>query len=99
MNMQALMKQAQNLQKDMMKTKEEIDKKEFTGESALVKVIVMGTKKVKKIEISKDSDLSADDLEMLEDMLLVAINDAMKKIDDETEQKMGKFSSMLPGGF
>ena len=99
MNMQALMKQAQNLQKDMMKTKEEIDKKEFTSESALVKVTIMGTKEVKKIEISKESDLSVDDLEMLEDMLLVAINDAMKKIDDETEQKMGKFSSMLPGGF
>lgn len=99
MNMQALMKQAQNLQKDMMKTKEEIDKKEFTGESALVKVVVLGTKEVKKIEINKDSDLSSDDLEMLEDMILVAINDAMKKVDDETEQKMGKFSSMLPGGF
>ncbi|MBQ3468913.1 MAG: YbaB/EbfC family nucleoid-associated protein [Bacilli bacterium] len=99
MNMQALMKQAQNLQKDMMKAKEEIDKKEFTGESALVKVTIMGTKEVKKIEISKESDLSVDDLEMLEDMILVAINDAMKKIDDETEQKMGKFSSMLPGGF
>lgn len=99
MNMQALMKQAQNLQKDMMKTKEEIDKKEFTGESALVKVVVLGTKEVKKIEINKDSDLSNDDLEMLEDMILVAINEAMKKVDDETEQKMGKFSSMLPGGF
>ena len=42
MNIQALMKQAQSLQKDMMKVKEEIDKKEFTGESALVKVIATG---------------------------------------------------------
>ena len=99
MNMQALMKQAQNLQKDMMKAKEEIDKTEFTGESALVKVVVLGTKEVKKVEIDRDSDLTSDDLEVLEDMFLVAINEAMKKVDEETEKKMGKFSSMLPGGF
>ena len=99
MNMQALMKQAQALQKDMLKAKEEVDNTEFIGESALVKITVMGTKEVKSIEISKDADISGDDLEMLEDMLLVAINDAMKKVDAETEKKLGKFNSMLPGGF
>ena len=49
MNMQAMLKQAQNMQRDMMKIKEEIDNTEFTGESSLVKVTVNGKKEVLKI--------------------------------------------------
>ena len=97
MNMQAVLKQAQNMQKEMMKVKEEIDNTEFTGESSLVKVTVMGTKEVVKVEINAKS-LDSDDIEALQDMILVAINDANKKIDDLTEKKMGKFSS-IPGMF
>ena len=99
MNMQALMKQAQNLQKEMMKSKEEIDNKEFVGESSLVKIIMKGTREVTNVEISKDSDLSTEDLEMLEDMILLAVNDANKKIDEFTEKKMGKFGNSMPGLF
>ena len=95
MNMQAMLKQAQALQKDMLKAKEEIDNTEFTGESSLVKVTVMGTKEVVKVEINAKS-LDSDDIEALQDMILVAINDANKKIDDLTEKKMGK-SSSIPG--
>ena len=97
MNMQAMLKQAQALQKDMLKAKEEIDNKEFTGESSLVKVVMKGTKELKTVEISADS-LDKDDIEALEDMIVVAINNANKKIDDETENKMGKFNS-IPGLF
>lgn len=97
MNMQAMIKQAQALQKDMMKAKEEIDNTEFVGESSLVKVTLKGTKEVIKVEINADS-LDADDVEALQDMILVAINDANKKIDDMTEKKMGKFSN-IPGLF
>ena len=97
MNMQAMLKQAQALQKDMLKAKEEIDNTEFTGESSLVKVTVIGTKEVVKVEINAKS-LDSDDIEALQDMILVAINDANKKIDDLTEKKMGKFSS-IPGMF
>ena len=97
MNMQAMLKQAQALQKDMLKAKEEIDNTEFSGESSLVKVTVMGTKEVVKVEINAKS-LDSDDIEALQDMILVAINDANKKIDDLTEKKMGKFSS-IPGMF
>ncbi len=97
MNMQAMLKQAQALQKDMLKAKEEIDNTEFTGESSLVKITVMGTKEVGKVEINAKS-LDSDDIEALQDMILVAINDANKKIDDLTEKKMGKFSS-IPGMF
>ena len=97
MNIQALMKQAQTLQKDMMKAKEEIDNMEFTGTSSFISVIVKGDKTIKKITIAND-DISSDDKEMIEDMLVVAINDAFKQIDAVTEKKMGKFNSMMPGG-
>ena len=99
MNMQALMKQAQNLQKEMMKSKEEIDNTEFVGESSLVKITMKGNREVVSVEISKDETLSSEDLEMLEDMIQLAINDVNKKIDEYTEKKMGKFSSAMPGLF
>lgn len=97
MNLQALMKQAQSLQKDMMKAKEEIDNMTFIGSSSFIKVEVKGTKEVIKVTIDND-DITSDDKEMIEDMLVVALNDAMSQIDKITEQKMGKFSNMMPGG-
>ena len=97
MNMQALMRQAQQLQNDMMKAKEEIDNMEFTGTSSFVSVLVKGDKTVKKVTINND-DITRDDKEMIEDMLVVALNDAFKQIDKVTEQKMGKFNNMMPGG-
>ena len=97
MNIQALMKQAQNLQKDMMKAKGEIDAMTFTGTSSFVSVTVKGTKEVVKVTIDNDN-LSSDDKEMIEDMLVIALNDAFKQVDKMTEQKMGKFSNMMPGG-
>ena len=99
MNMQALMRQAQNLQKDMLKTKEEIDKQEFTGTSSSVTVKVNGKKEVLNVKINVDSDFDASDVEILEEMIQVAMNDALKQVDKETERKMGKYSSMLPGMF
>ena len=97
MNMQAMLKQAQALQKDMMKAKDEIDNTEFVGESSLVKVTLKGTKELIKVEINADS-LDSDDIEALQDMILVAVNDANRKIDEMTEKKMGKFSN-IPGLF
>lgn len=98
MNIQAMMKQAQSLQKEMMKAKDEIDSTEFVGESSLVKVTIKGTKEVVKVEIDKSNSLDSDDLEMLEDMILVAINEANKKVDEMIEKKMGKFGN-IPGLF
>ena len=98
MNMQAMLKQAQALQKDMLKVKEEIDNTEFTGESSLVKITMKGTKEVVKVEINAKDGLEKDDIEMLEDMIVVAINDANKKIDEVTEKKMSKFGN-IPGLF
>ena len=98
MNMQAMLKQAQALQKDMLKVKDEIDSSEFVGESSLVKVTLKGTKEAVKVEIKLDEDYEKEDLEALEDMIVLAINDANKKIDAMTEKKMGKFGN-IPGLF
>ncbi len=98
MNMQAILKQAQNMQKDMLKAKEEIDNTIFTSENSLVKVEVNGTKKITSIKIKVEDGLEADEVEMLEDMVMVAINSAFEKVDKMTEEKMGKFSN-IPGLF
>ena len=99
MNMQAMLKQAQNLQKEMMKSQEEISKTTFTAENGLVKITMKGDKKLEKVEIAKDNALESDDIEMLEDMILVAVNDALSQIDKVTEEKMGKYTKGLPGLF
>lgn len=99
MNMQALIRQAQSLQKDMLKSKEEIDKMEFTATSNLVSVKVNGKKEVLNVKIEAPTDFSGDDIDMLEDMIMVAVNEAFKQVDKETEKKMGKYTSMMPGLF
>lgn len=97
MNMQAMLKQAQKLQKDMMKTQEEVNSKTFIGESSFVKV-EMKAGNVTKIDIDSDG-LYKDDIEMLEDILLVAINSAKSKYDKDMEEKMGPYTKGMPGLF
>ena len=75
-----------------------VEKIEMTTGSSTVKVTLKGTKEIVKVEIDKSNALDAEDLEMLEDMIMVAVNEAMKKIDEETEKKMGKFGN-IPGLF
>ena len=96
-NMQAMLKQAQNMQKEMLKIKEEIDNTEFVGTSSFVTVVLKGTKEVVSIKIDAES-LDSDDIEALQDMIVVAVNQASKKIDETLEKKMGKFGS-IPGLF
>ena len=98
MNIQALMKQAQNMQKDMLKIKEEIDNTLFEASSSLVKVVVNGKKEIKSIVINKNESIEKDEIEILEDMIVVALNDAFKQVDKMTEEKMGKFNN-IPGLF
>ena len=96
MNMQAMLKQAQAMQRDMMKAKEEIDKTIFEGENGLVKVTMDGTKKLTNVQIDKEG-FEVDDLEMLQDMFVIAVNDAMNKVDKMTDEKMGKYTKGMPG--
>ena len=97
MNIQAMMKQAQKLQQDMLKSKGEIDVKIFPGKYSLVEVEVNGKKEVVKVTIDKQTKLDSSDIEMLEDMIVLALNDAFKKVDKEVENKMGKYGSGLTG--
>ena len=97
MNMQALMRQAQNLQKDMMKTKEEIDNQTFEYKNSIIELKVNGKKEILNIKINVE-ELDKDDIETIEDMVLVALNSVFKEIDKYTEEKMSKFSN-IPGLF
>ncbi|MBK9340120.1 MAG: YbaB/EbfC family nucleoid-associated protein [Burkholderiaceae bacterium] len=92
-----LMKQATAMQENMKKAQEELANSEVVGAagSGLVKVTMTGKHMVKRIEI--DPSLLADDKDMLEDMLTVAINDAVKQLSDNSEAKMGGLSKGMPG--
>ena len=98
MNIQAMMKQAQKLQSDMMKVKDEIDKMEFVGSNGLVTIKINGKKEVLEVKIENDSTFSIDDLEIIQDMIAIAFNQAIKQVDRVTEEKMGRFGS-IPGLF
>lgn len=98
MNMQAMLKQAQKMQNDMMKEKAIIDETIYEGKSSLVSVKMKGTKELVEVKIDADS-LEKEDIEMLQDMIVVAVNEANKQIDKDTEQKMGKFTQGMPGLF
>ena len=93
MNMQAMMQQAQKLQRDMMKSKNEIDEKKFTSTQGFLTIEMKGTKEITSVKIDKEN-LDKDDIEMLEDLISLAVNDNIKKIEKETESKMGKFGGL-----
>ena len=97
MNIQNLMREAQKMQKELQKTQQELADSEYEGNSSLVKVVVNGNKDVKSVKISVDDALEKDDIEMLEDMIMVAFNDAFKKVDAEKEKKLGKYGQGLSG--
>ena len=96
MNMQSLMAQAQRMQKDIMKKKEEVNSKTFIGDSELVSVEVNGKKEVLSVKIKSES-LDSDDIEILQDMIILAVNDANQKVDDELSRVMGPYGNSLNG--
>lgn len=96
MNMQAILKQAQSMQRDITNAQKEINEMEFIGKNGLVTVVVSGTRNIKNVKIEEDEDLK-EDLSILEDMITLAINDAFKQIDDVTNKKLGKYANMMPG--
>ena len=98
MNMQAIMKQAQKMQKDMMTAKEEIDNMEFESKNSFVTIKGNGKKEIISVKIAADT-LEKEDIEMLEDIILVAVNDINKQVDKITDQKMGKYTQGMPGLF
>ena len=97
MNIQNLMREAQKMQKDLKKTQEELSKTEYEGRSSLVTVTLNGNKDIQSVKINVDEDFSGEDVEMLEDMILVAFQEAAKKVDADKEKKLGKYGQGLSG--
>lgn len=95
-----IMQQAQKMQEELQKVQDVIANTEVTGESGagLVKVVMTGRHDIKHIEI--DPGLLSDDKEMLEDLLAAAVNDANRRVDTMTQEKMSAFTSGmgLPAG-
>lgn len=101
MNMNNLMKQAQKMQKQMEQMQSELESKEFevTSGGGAVKVIITGKKEIKSIDISPDV-VDPDDVEMLQDLIITAVNEAIRQADEAATNQMGKItgSAGLPGG-
>lgn len=94
MNMQNLMRQAQQMQKDIQKIQSDLEKTEYVGSSSLVEVTINGKNEVLKVEIKNKTDFDLADLEILEDMILVATNDAVKKAVLDKEKKLSKYQGL-----
>ncbi len=97
-NMASLLKQAQKMQSDMMKSHSEVEEKEFevtTGGGAIT-LIMNGKKMVKSIKIQPDV-IDKEDPEMLQDLIVAAVNEGIKKADELMEEEMKKYN--IPSGF
>ena len=102
MNMNKLMKQAQQMQAKMSKMQEELENKtyEATSGGGAVKALVNGKKEVLDLQIDKDV-VDPEDVEMLEDLILAAVNEAMREATEELNEKMGQMTGgmNMPGMF
>lgn len=96
MNMQSIMQQAQRMQRDLQKKKEEISVQLFPGKYEFVEVTLNGKKEMVSCKIDKE-ELSKEDIEMLEDFLVMAVKDSIQKIEKEYEEKLGQYAGMLDG--
>ena len=96
MNINQLMKEAKKMQSDMEKSQEELAAKEFeaTAGGGAVYVKVSGSKEIKEIKIQKEV-VDPEDVEMLEDLILTCINEALRKVDEAQSAQLGKFN--IPG--
>jgi DNA-binding YbaB/EbfC family protein len=95
-----LMKQAQKMQQDMQRAQEEIANMEVTGEAGggMVSVIMTGRHELRRVSI--DPELFKDDKEMVEDLVAAAVNDAVRKLERESQEKMSSMTAgmQLPPG-
>ena len=97
-NMNNLMKQAQRMQKQMEEATAELETKELTATAGggVVEVTVSGKKEVTKVKIDPEA-VDPDDVEMLEDLIMAATNEALRKMDEESQQSMSKITGGLGG--
>ncbi|MBO7527930.1 MAG: YbaB/EbfC family nucleoid-associated protein [Clostridia bacterium] len=95
-NLQNLMRQAQKMQEDMQKSKEEIENTDFTASvgGGMVSVVIGGNRRVKRIDI-KPEVVDPDDIEMLTDLISAGVNDALAQIEQAEKDKLPQ----MPAGF
>jgi DNA-binding YbaB/EbfC family protein len=97
-----MMKKLQKMQEDLKKAQAEINQSTFYGQAggSVVKVSVKGTKEILGVEIKK-AEIDLNDIEMLQDLIVAALNDAFRKVDKEVEETLGSLTNgmNLPGMF
>lgn len=98
-NMANLMKQAQKMQRQMEEQAKEMETKEFTATvgGGAVEVTVSGVKEIVKVKLAEEV-VDPDDIEMLEDLIVAAVNEALRKVDEESASAMSKLTGGLGGG-
>lgn len=98
-NMANLMKQAQKMQRQMEDASKELEEKEMTAAAGggAVEITVSGKREVTKVKIDPEA-VDPDDVEMLEDLIMAATNEAMRKIDEYSQSTMGKITGGLGSG-
>lgn len=96
MNLNQLMKEAKKMQADMEKSQEELSQKEFEASSGggAISVKVSGNKEVKEIILKKEV-VDPEDIEMLQDLILTCVNEALRKVDSAQAASLGKYN--IPG--
>ena len=99
-NMANLMKQAQKMQRQMEESQKELETKEFTAKAGggAVEVTVTGKKEITKVKLSEEV-VDPDDIEMLEDLVVAAANEALRMAEEANTEMMGKMTGGLGGGF
>lgn len=95
--MQRILQEAQKMQAQIQKEQKELEGTIYEGNSSIVNVKMNGKYQIVEVNVNLDEAIDASDKEMLEDMILVAVNDATKKIAQDKEKKMGKFGQGLAG--
>ena len=98
-NMNNLMKQAQRMQRQMEEAQKQMEEMEMTATAGggAVEVTVSGKKEVLKVKLSQEV-VDPDDIEMLEDLIVAATNEALRKVEDASQQSMSKITGGLGGG-
>ena len=99
-NMSNLMKQAQRMQRQMEESQKELEVKEFTAKAGggAVEVTVTGKKEITKVKLSEEV-VDPDDIEMLEDLVIAAANEALRMAEEASAEVMNKMTGGLGGGF
>ena len=99
-NMNNLMKQAQKMQKQMEETQKQLQETAYEGTAGggVVKVVVTGDKTVKSVSLAEEV-VDPDDIEMLEDLIVAATNEALRAMEEDAQNKMGRLTGGFGGGF